>query len=243
MISIFSALVFFFGIFYYQYYCFYPKMYIINKYTNILKSTFLENISKQLSNYDINIDLQYKIIEIIQKNIKLSSFIDFDGHIDNYEQFYIFNGTPDEIYKNITTDTENYILQDDYQTNNFKINKFRKFYLVMYDNALNMINQKDMILFCHLLNETFMKDIFKINHIFYSKLKTILKKFKNEDLKYTYNLDELFYLTIIDTNLVSILNYSDNEKINILSKKLHDIDENQILNCKLPNGNPCISYL
>ena len=218
-------------------------MYIINKYTNILKSTFLENISKQLSNYDINIDLQYKIIEIIQKNIKLSSFIDFDGHIDNYEQFYIFNGTPYEIYKNITTDTENYILQDDYQTNNFKINKFRKFYLVMYDNALNMINQKDMILFCHLLNETFMKDIFKINHIFYSKLKTILKKFKNEDLKYTYNLDELFYLTIIDTNLVSILNYSDNEKINILSKKLHDIDENQILNCKLPNGNPCISYL
>lgn len=243
MISIFTALVLFLGIFYYHYYCFYPKIYIINKYTNILKSTFLENISKQLSNYDINIDLQYKITEIIQKNIKLSSFIDFDGHIDNYEQFYIFNSTPDEIYKNITSYTENYILKDEYQTNSFKVNKFRKFYLVMYENALNMIDQKDMILFCNLLNEAFMKDIFKINHIFYSKLKTILKKFKNEDLKYTYNLDELFYLTIIDTNLVSTINYSDNEKISFLSKKLLDINEDQILNCKLPNGNPCISYL
>ena len=243
MISIFYGLLFFYGIFYYQYYCFYPKMYLIDKLITILDSTFIENISHQLSNYDINIDLQYKIIEVIKLNIKLSSFIDFDGHIDNYEKFYLFDGTPYEIYKNITTDTENYILKEDYQTDNTKINDFRKFYLFICDNGLDMINQKDTILFYNLINKAFMKDIFKINHTFYSKLKTNLKKFKNEDLKYTYNLDKLFYLTIIDTNFVSILNYIEYEKIKLLSKELYKINQDKILNCKLPNGKPCLSYL
>ena len=243
MISIFYAVILSYCIFYYQYYCLYPKMYIINKFTKILDSTFIENISNQLLNYDINIDLQYKIIEVIKINIKLSSFIDFDGHIDNYEKFYLFNGTPYEIYKNMTTDTENYILKEDYQTDNIKINDFRKFYLFICDNGLDMINQKDTISFYKLLNEAFMKDIFKINHIFYSKLNTNLNKFKNEDLKYTYNLDEIFYLTIIDTNFVSILNYIEYGKIKLLSKELDKINPDKILNCELPNGKPCLSYL
>lgn len=184
-----------------------PKYYIINKYKDVLVNYYELELNSTLT----NIDLKKNILFGLKDIISIILFLDFDAFIDNHEKYTHMNQYSYNFLKNIS----NYNNQDKYLLYDVSYTDFRHYYFDLINSNLTTIIHEH-------IDKYMSKHLFDYSEKFFKIFNLNIKKYTNLNLNSKYDLDKIFYSTIIDEEFTSLFN--NNELLNKFKEKIKDMD-------------------
>jgi len=175
-----------------------PKQYIIEKYNKLMNFNYGAQLDAIMKNNELKKDMK-----IILKSIFLfSAHLDFDGFVDKKNLFNKKNVETTE-FKQLNQIVNHFNISDNYS----KYNISQHYYRDIYFNTYNLMNLNKLQL---IVNDLFLKNIFRTNEKFYIAL-------NKQMLFMNINRDDLLSKKILDKIYFNILDDSDfyNDLINI----------------------------